>query len=488
VLFNSPEFLFLYLPATLVVYLVLRSWLPQIANLGLLASSLFFYSWWDIRFLPILLTSIVANFLIGRIISRHPGASHTLLLAGVTLNLAALGYFKYANFVMANLTALVGGSWHTADIPLPIGISFFTFTQIAYLVDAYQGKANEHDPVRYGLFVTYFPHLIAGPILHHSEMMPQFADRRPRDRSLDIAAGLTLLSVGLFKKIIIADTVSQFSTPVFAAFDAGQRLSLIEAWIGALSYTFQIYFDFSAYCDMALGISRMFGILLPVNFLSPYQATSIIDFWRRWHITLSRFLRDYLYIPLGGNRRGRLRRYLNLSLTMLLGGLWHGASWNFIIWGGLHGLYLVINHAYRSVGPKAHGQWRKAGDWLLTFLAVVVAWVFFRAETFRGAFVMLKTMFGMRGPLVPSALPAGSLGLLALLLILCVLAPNIYVLMRRFQCGLYPVWFENALEDRRPPEWRLTFAGGASAGLLFAVAVFVLLQFSRPSEFLYFQF
>ncbi len=225
-----------------------------------------------------------------------------------------------------------------------------------------RSKAREYDPVRYGLFVTYFPHLIAGPILHHSEMMPQFANSERRDRIMDVIVGLTLLSAGLFKKVVIADTIAQYSTPVFQTFDAGLRLSLLEAWVGAFAYTFQIYFDFSAYCDMALGISRMFGIRLPINFLSPYQATSIIDFWRRWHITLSRFLRDYLYIPLGGNRHGTARRYVNLSLTMLLGGLWHGASWTFIIWGGLHGLYLIINHAYRAIVPTRASRWTTIGD------------------------------------------------------------------------------------------------------------------------------
>jgi alginate O-acetyltransferase complex protein AlgI len=488
VLFNSPTFLFLFLPATLAVYLALRTRLPQIGNLWLLASSIFFYSWWDVRFLPVLLSSISANFLLGRAIAHHPRTSHILLLAGVTLNLAALAYFKYANFLLANVAALVGASWQALDIPLPIGISFFTFTQIAYLVDAYQGKAKEHDSIRYGLFVTYFPHLIAGPILHHSEMMPQFADRRPRDRLLDLTIGLTLLSAGLFKKVLIADTIAQYSTPIFLAFDEGRRLSLVEAWVGALAYTFQIYFDFSAYCDMALGVSRMFGILLPINFLSPYQATSIIDFWRRWHITLSRFLRDYLYILLGGNRRGRLRRYVNLSLTMLLGGLWHGASWNFIIWGALHGLYLVINHAYRGIQPAAHVPWRRAGDWLLTFVVVVIAWVFFRATTIRGAWVMLKTMFGLRGPLLPEALPIDAFLLLGVLLSLCVFVPNIYVLMRRFEPGLYPEWFAGTMENKAPTEWRPSFTLGLSCGVLFVMAVFVMLQFTRPSEFLYFQF
>ncbi|MBM6593445.1 MBOAT family O-acyltransferase [Microvirga pudoricolor] len=499
VLFNSPEFLFGFLPAVLAAYWVLRRWSVGAANLWLLVSSLFFYGWWEARFLPILLASIALNFAFGRAIVRArslsgPDRPRHLLVAGVTLNLAALAYFKYADFLVSNIGDLLnlgdvlGAHWAMKDIALPIGISFFTFTQIAYLVDTYARKASEPDPVRYGLFVTYFPHLIAGPILHHGEMMPQFASRSPRDRGLDVAVGLTLLSVGLFKKVVIADTISQYSTPVFLAFDQGLRMSFVEAWLGALAYALQIYFDFSAYCDMALGISRMFGILLPVNFLSPYQSASIIDFWRRWHITLSRFLRDYLYIPLGGNRRGTARRYANLALTMLLGGLWHGASWNFVIWGGLHGLYLVINHAYRAQAARMGFRLSRGLSWGLTFLAVVFAWVFFRAETFRGAWIMVKTMLGARGPLLPDAWPVEGLGLVAALLLLCVAAPNMYVVLYRFRPGLYPDWFVAPQTSRRALSWRPSFAAGIGYGALFAVALIVLLQFARESEFLYFQF
>ncbi len=486
-LFNSPAFLFVFLPATLLIYWGLKAWRIDAANVWLLGASLFFYSWWEIRFLPVLLTSIAVNFALGWAMTRFSQFKYQVLTLGIVLNLAALAYFKYINFFIANAEALTGTAWVNLEVALPIGISFFTFTQIAYLVDASRSKAKEYDPVRYGLFVTYFPHLIAGPILHHGEMMPQFADSERRDRTLDVIVGLTLLSAGLFKKVVIADTIAQYSTPVFQAFDNGLRLSLLEAWIGALAYTLQIYFDFSAYCDMALGVSRMFGILLPINFLSPYQATSIIDFWRRWHITLSRFLRDYLYIPLGGNRQGTVRRYINLSLTMLLGGLWHGASWTFMLWGGLHGLYLIINHAYRALVPARTSRWSKIGDWAATFLAVVIAWIFFRAETVRGAWVMLKTMFGLRGPLLPDVLPSDATRLLGTLLLVCLAVPNIYVLMHRFEPGLYPDWF--AAGDRTSViEWRLSVAQGMCYGVLFAVAIFAMLQFARPSEFLYFQF
>lgn len=488
-LFNSDQFLLGFLPITLCIYLALKIWRLEAANFSLLLASLFFYAWWDIRFLPILLISIFGNFFLSRLITLFPSFRRRFFIAGIVLNLAALAYFKYANFLILNLDAILHASWSPMKIALPIGISFFTFTQIAYLVDVYQGKAKEADPVRYGLFVTYFPHLIAGPILHHGEMMPQFAERRSRDRSMDILIGLILLSIGLFKKVVVADSVAQYSTPVFMAFDKGLRLTFIETWIGALAYTLQIYFDFSAYCDMALGISRMFGILLPINFLSPYQATSIIDFWRRWHITLSRFLRDYLYIPLGGNRKGKIRRYINLAVTMLLGGLWHGASWNFVIWGGLHGSYLVINHAYRRWKPGPESQSSRIFGWLLTFLAVVFAWVFFRAGTIDGAWLMIKTMLGLKRLDMPeeSFLPA--LVLLIPLLGICALAPNVYSLLRSYDPGLYPDWFKPKLREMgEARSWPLSFTGGIICGLMFMLALIMISQLSLESEFLYFQF
>jgi D-alanyl-lipoteichoic acid acyltransferase DltB (MBOAT superfamily) len=442
-LFNSTAFLFIYLPVMLGIYVLLRPRGGILATLWLLIGSLVFYGWWEPRSLPILAASILLNFAFGTMIARSRGAGQLALAAAVAANLLALAYFKYAAFLVGSAVTILGTSWTVPMIDLPIGISFFTFTQIAYLVDVHRGRVKEADPLRYGLFVTYFPHLIAGPILHHAEMMPQFENRRPRDRSLDLAVGLCLLSVGLFKKVVVADTIASFSTPIFETFDKGWRVSPIEAWIGALAYTLQIYFDFSAYCDMALGISRMFGILLPINFLSPYKATSIVDFWRRWHITLSRFLRDYLYIPLGGNRHGPARRFLNLFATMMLGGLWHGASWNFVIWGSLHGAYLVVNHGFRALRP-ARGPPSRVGavlSWLLTFVCVVSAWVFFRAETLRGATNMLKTMFGLRSSYGPATWSVGVLVLLATALAWCVLAPNIYDVMRRSGPGLYPESF-----------------------------------------------
>ncbi len=411
-LFNSYEFIYVFLPIAALLFFALRGRAMLAAGwLGL--ASLFFYGYWSPRYTLLLLASIAANYVMGRgIFHLRDGPRlrdcRFLLATAVAFNLGLLAYYKYANFFVDSVNTLAGTGFQLERIVLPIGISFFTFTQIAYLVDAYQGKARESDPVRYLLFVSYFPHLIAGPILHHSEMMPQFADRRTyRFDAANISIGAAFFFIGLFKKVVLADGIQPFVGPVFDA-DPAYRLTLIEAWLGALAYTVQLYFDFSGYSDMAVGLSKIFNIDLPLNFNSPYKAHNIVEFWRRWHMTLSRFLRDYLYIPLGGNRHGRLRRYANLLTTMLLGGLWHGAGWNFVIWGGLHGLYLVCNHAWQSFRAEVLGHdldrrtapGRAMGT-LVTFLAVVVAWVFFRAPSFSAALNVLQGMAGLQGVVLP---------------------------------------------------------------------------------------
>jgi D-alanyl-lipoteichoic acid acyltransferase DltB (MBOAT superfamily) len=312
-----------------------------------------------------------------------------------------LGYYKYANFFLKSVDSLTGFNFSLGDIILPLGISFFTFTQIAYLVDTWQGKVKEYNFIHYLLFVTYFPHLIAGPVLHHGEMMPQFAQRVNYRVNWDnVANGILLFTLGLCKKTLWADSFAPYAHAVFNGVQRGELPTIYEAWSGALAYTMQIYFDFSGYTDMALGVALMFNIRLPINFFSPYKATSIIEFWRRWHMTLSRFLRDYLYIPLGGNRKGKMRRYINLMVTMLLGGLWHGAGWSFICWGVLHGIYLSINHLWHELLPKNWGRviplWlgRLSGG-VLTFIAVVVAWVVFYSADITHAVMMLKAMAGI---------------------------------------------------------------------------------------------
>jgi D-alanyl-lipoteichoic acid acyltransferase DltB (MBOAT superfamily) len=398
-LFSSYAFVFIFLPAVALGFAAARRHSVRAGIMVLAASSLIFYAAWKPIFLILLIGSIAANFAIGLAMERT-GRRQLLGLSGVALNLIVLAYFKYAEFIVDILNSATGAHLTIGAIVLPIGISFFTFQQIAYLVDVMRGTPAERDIVSYTLFVSFFPHLIAGPLVHHAEMIPQFKDQRDRRYPLLASRGLAMFIAGLFKKVVLADSLAQFATPAFRHVDAGGQIDMLWAWIATLAYTLQIYFDFSGYSDMALGLALMFGIRLPVNFRSPYQSLSIIEFWRRWHITLSRFLRDYLYIPLGGNRRGKPRRYVNLMITMLLGGLWHGAGWNFVIWGGLHGAYLVLNNfgrARRRSNGKSnlapHGIGRIVA-WIITFGAVVIAWVFFRAETLGGALTMLHAMAG----------------------------------------------------------------------------------------------
>lgn len=416
-LFNSHEFIFLYLPIVLVGFFWIAGTSKRLVVAWLTVSSLFFYGWWNPKFVLLLLASVSFNYVMGYTIGHARGSSlegsqaKKLLVFSLAANLALLGYFKYTNFFITTANKLAGTGWASSDIVLPLGISFFTFTQIAFLVDTYRGVAREYNFIHYVLFVTYFPHLIAGPVLHHKEMMPQFARSSTYRFSYEnLSVGITIFFIGLFKKVVIADGISTYVGPVFSAPAAGITLTFLEAWGGALCYTLQVYFDFSGYSDMAIGLSRLFGIALPLNFHSPYKSVNIIEFWRRWHITLSRFLKEYLYVPLGGNRRGPTRRYLNLMATMLLGGLWHGAGWTYVLWGGLHGLYLGINHAWRSLrtrlGSKPEVPLSKsmhALSVLITFLAVVAAWVVFRSDNLRTAVALLKAMLGLNGFILPDA-------------------------------------------------------------------------------------
>jgi len=400
-LFNSYEFILGFLPLVFLGFYA-TAWVTRTgaaAWLGL--ASLFFYGWWSWAALPLLVTSICVNYLFGIWIVRAADRAqrHALLTAAVGANLVTLGWFKYSNFFLQTVNAIAGDAGHRTEllnVVLPIGISFYTFTQIAFLVDCHQGKVRETRFLHYLLFVTYFPHLIAGPVLHHAQMMPQFAKPETyRISPSKFAAGIALFTMGLAKKVLIADPNGLAANRLY---DAPGAPDFFLAWHGTLSYAFQIYFDFAGYSDMALGLSLMFGIRLPINFNSPYRATSIIDFWRRWHISLSTFLRDYLYVPLGGSRHGAFRRYANLMITMLLGGLWHGASWTFVVWGALHGLYLVVNHLWRrrgSAGGQSLGG--RAAGWLLTFVAVCFAWVFFRAGSFADAIHVLRGLVGLSG-------------------------------------------------------------------------------------------
>jgi D-alanyl-lipoteichoic acid acyltransferase DltB (MBOAT superfamily) len=513
VLFNSYPFLLAFLPITIAGFFALGRLDPRLAAAWLVIASLAFYAWWNPLYVGLLLASILFNYAMGAWIStlqsRDGGGARTkaVLILAVAGDLGVLAYYKYANFFLDSLASLTGFPLELARVVLPLGISFYTFTQIAFLVDSYRGVAVERNPIHYALFVTYFPHLIAGPILHHAEMMPQFRDPAVyRVRAENFGVGLTIFSIGLFKKVVLADGVALFASPVFA--NAAQSPpALFEAWGAALAYTCQLYFDFSGYSDMAIGLSRLFGIQLPLNFDSPYKARNIIDFWRRWHMTLSRFLRDYVYFPLGGNRHGKARRYANLMITMLLGGLWHGAGWTFVAWGGLHGLYLAVNHAWHRVSRKNRGSGR-LGQWfatLLTFVAVVVAWVLFRAPNFETALAILGGMAGQNGAAFPEAVAmhfpslAGTLSWfgmkftpggggdflrmcvwLAILLAIIFLTPNTQQILARYRPGL-------GAPD--PVSCRLSWTPSRGWAVACAiVAAMGFLSLHRVSEFLYYQF
>jgi alginate O-acetyltransferase complex protein AlgI len=400
-LFNSYAFILGFLPPALALFFFLGRLNGVWAAAWLASASIAFYGYWSPKYIALLLGSVAFNFLCGRAIAkRAPGAGgRRILFASVAANLILLGFYKYADFFASSANEIAKTHLPLLHVALPIGISFFTFTQIAFLADASKGIVKEYRFVHYLLFVCYFPHLIAGPILHHAEMMPQFASAAPyRFSARCFGIGLTVFTIGLAKKVLIADPFGDIVAPIFAAAHGGVPIRLIAAWIGVLAFTCQLYFDFSGYSDMAIGISKLFGIDLPINFASPYKATSIIQFWQRWHMTLSRFLRDYLYFPLGGNRKGKLRRYLNLMTTMVLGGLWHGANYTFLIWGGMHGCYLMINHAWRSVfrrrRPSLPGTLISGA---VTFLAVAAAWIFFRAEDVPSAFNLLRGIIGLNG-------------------------------------------------------------------------------------------
>lgn len=412
-LFNSLEFILWFLPLTLFIWFQLgqRGYF-RLAIGWLLFASLFFYSWWNPANLPVLLGSVGLNYWIGSTLPHCSTATRkkSLLILGIVLNLAVIGYFKYTHFFLANLNSIASTDFTVGQIVLPLGISFFTFQQIAYLVDAYRSEADQsYCFTDYALFVAFFPQLIAGPIVHHKDLITQFKNKEIyQSNAANLAIGITIFAIGLFKKVVFADSIAVCANTMFAAAADGTSLSLIEAWSGSLAYTLQLYFDFSGYSDMAIGIGRMFGILLPLNFNSPYKATSVIDFWNRWHITLSRFLRDYLYIPLGGNRLGEVRRGVNLFITMLLAGLWHGAGWTFVLWGGLHGVYLITNHQWRSFRKQVlHHDLAQSSGWgsflggCITFLAIVVGWVFFRANNIPTAFAMLNGMIGLNGLSLP---------------------------------------------------------------------------------------
>ena len=399
-LFNSYLFIFIFLPISFFIYFfLLNKRLITGAKAFLVFSSLFFYSWWNISYLPLILSSMLFNYVIGNSLNENfkkvKVHKKSLLTFGILANLALLGYFKYTDFFLENFNLVFNSNMPLLHLALPLAISFFTFQQIAYLVDSYRSETAEYDFLNYALFVTFFPQLIAGPIVHHKEMMPQFESKWNLVKNYkNIATGLFIFSIGLFKKTVIADTFSVWATQ---GFDVAPTLNFIAAWATSLSYTFQLYFDFSGYTDMAIGAALLFNIKLPINFNSPYKATNIQNFWRRWHITLSRFLKDYIYIPLGGNRKGNFRTYTNLLATFILGGIWHGAGWTFVLWGFMHGMALAIHRLWTNLCFSMN----KYLAWFITFNFINIAWVFFRAKEFEDALKVLSGMIGATSIVLP---------------------------------------------------------------------------------------
>ncbi|MBI3517607.1 MAG: MBOAT family protein [Proteobacteria bacterium] len=520
-LFNDPLFLFVFLPATVAAFIIVRWFAGARAVLGLLVvASIFFYGWWNPIYLPLLGGLAVFNYVVARaIIAERARArvswAHALLTFGVIVDLLALGYFKYTDFFLNTVNGLIGDDMPMQRIVLPLGISFFTFQKIAYLVDASRGQTEEHDFLDYCFFVMFFPQLIAGPIVHHREIFSQTRGVGAlKVRLSNLTIGLTIFLIGLFKKVMIADNLSPIVSDVFGVAAAGKPLHAFDAWRGAVAYSLQLYFDFSGYSDMAIGAARLFGIRLPLNFHSPFQSTGIIEFWQRWHMTLSRFLRDYLYIPLGGNRKGPTRRYVNLMLTMTIGGLWHGAAWTFVLWGFLHGSYLVINHAWRAVWTPLDRWWSRTVARFITVVAVIISMVTFRAPDLPVALRMYASMAGFPPDSFPAIRPMTSIeqlsanlarapdpgqvgrGLLWAALALAVLwfVPNTQQLMSRFA----PAFNYSLTQWRRQPpalgrvdvrgrviSWRPHVVGALVVGILAGLA---LLSLQHVSEFLYFEF
>ncbi|MDQ2802599.1 MAG: MBOAT family protein [Pseudomonadota bacterium] len=458
-LFNSQVFICGFLPVALGIYYVLAG-SRTARQVWVVLASLFFYGWWDVRFVPLLVGLTLANWLIARWFGAR--RANWIPLLGVALNLSVLALFKYADFLRGTFYGLAGESWTGWHLILPLGISFFVFQKISYLLDLRRGDRHMYGLLDFFMFVTFFPQLIAGPIVRHDEIIPQLA-ADPRRGAVweNLSRGFALFLIGIAKKVLLADTLAMVADPLFQQASA-RPLTLAEAWIAAGAYTLQIYFDFSGYSDMAIGLARMFGLRLPFNFAAPYRAVSVRDFWRRWHLTLSRFLRDYLYIPLGGNRCGAVRQATNVVLTMLLGGLWHGASWTFVAWGGLHGAALAANHLWEQAGLRLP----RPAAWLVTLLFVIAGWVLFRAESFAVAGRILGSMLGLHGvghvtldPEYRAALVAGA------------------------AVALFgPTSQDAALARLQPRPWLAVPAGVGLAGLL------LLMGGRLPNVFIYFQF
>ncbi len=514
-LFSSPQFIFIFLPLAILGFSLIPLRPNWLRKAWLLVISAFFYAYWKVEYVPLLVLSICLNYGFAEAITRQSrrAAARNILIAGVAFNLSLLGFFKYTNFLLTLLPHLAGHAVPHLNIILPLAISFFTFTQIGYLVDVYRDQSLHYRFLDFGVFVVFFPHLIAGPIVRHWEIIPQFADRDLRPSRGDTCLGLALFLIGLCKKVLLADFVAPYIANVYGAAGGNSAsLTWFDSWLGTLAFALQIYFDFSGYSDMAIGLARLFGMKFPINFNSPYQARSITEFWRRWHITLTRFLREYVYFPLGGNRCPRWRHMLNVMITMLLSGLWHGAGWTFVFWGGLHGIFLIIAHCWglivKARGWQLERPWYRFASAVATFLAILVTWVFFKASNFSSALKILSTMAGMRGgfgisdevtnPAKTTGVLLRHLGfhfvsktfdtdysslfiILGVMLAVAIFLPNSQQLLAKYEPALEPI--------RQPAGLRLNL--GLQAGMLLGAGLFMVLRSfftGAPSPFLYFNF
>lgn len=392
-LFNSYIFIFVFLPISVIFYFLFNKFqLYRFALLSVVVSSFIFYAYNNIKFLPLLVISILFNWFLSKQMQviKSRNAKKGILLLGILVDVILIFYFKYLNFTIENINYIFKMDIGIEKILLPLGISFFTFQQISYLVDSFRGETGDYEFIEYVAFVSFYPKLVSGPIAMHSELIPQFRDKNRWTINVDnCATGIYIFSIGLAKKILLANTFSKAVNWGWANIAA---LSSMEIFLVMLSYTFQIYFDFSGYCDMARGIAKLYNIELPINFNSPYIADSINEFWKRWHMTLTRFLRNYIYIPLGGNKKGKVRTYINTIIVFLISGIWHGANWTFIIWGGLHGIAQVLNRIFKQKWDKFHPVFKWGG----TFLFVNVCWLIFRADNIAQAMHLIVNMIKMQ--------------------------------------------------------------------------------------------
>lgn len=488
-LFNSLQFIFIFLPLCIGLYSIAIRFGRKSGMLLLILMSISFYTIWLPYHFIILFFSICLNYCISFEICKY--RSKWWLTSGIVLNLVLLGYFKYSSFLAANLLRLLGAQYEFVATAIPLALSFHTFQQIAFLIDCRNQRSRPEGFGKYLFFVFFFPQLISGPIIHYRDFSKQFSTIDTL-KSNNISAGLTLFALGLFKKLIFADNIQPVSDHLFSSIYHGNQPGLLDAWVGALSYSCQIYFDFSAYSDMALGLAKIFSFRLPINFNSPYKAENVTEFWRRWHITLSTFLRDYLYLPLGGNRVSNQRKYLNLLAVMLLGGLWHGASWTFILWGGYHGLLLITYHIFRNDISKilvfSYVSYRFFSIFL-TFILTTIGWVLFRAPDLETAFGVYGAMLGFNGFFGDSIMASGSFMLLACLLFIIFAFPNTMEIMSRYRVALVsPIIAKKSFLEMLigfSIRWRPTVVSAVVVSLIF---VFDLSYLGGSNRFLYFQF